>query len=81
MPEPMNTTAFWQQKLLQLLHDPPDKPYEMLPGLKGKKRGGHETVAKAILTLLTGVPIKWINRQPDWITAGADRPVFSCKTK
>ena len=79
MPEPMHTTAFWQQKLLQLLHDPPDKPYEMLPGLQGEKRGGHEAVAKAILTLLTEEAIKWIKREPDWITAGADRPVFPAR--
>ncbi len=79
MPEPMNTTAFWQQKLLQLLHDPPDKLYEMLPGLRGEKRGGHETVSKAILTLLVEETIKWIKREPDWIAAGADRPVFPAR--
>lgn len=72
----MDELAFWRQKLLQILHDPPAKPYDSLPGKKGAARGGHKNVAKKIAELLTGVDINYFKGLPDYATAGADRPVF-----
>ncbi len=72
----MSELQFWQQKLLQILHDPPAKPFEMMPGAKGEARGGHKEVAKQITTTLTDTPIKYFRGVADCAAAGADRPVF-----
>lgn len=71
----MDELSLWRQKILQILHDPPAKPYEMLPGKKGQVRGGHQKIAKANAAILTGVPIKYFKGLPDYATAGADRPI------
>lgn len=77
----MNELYFWQKKILQLLHDPPAKPYESIPGAKGKGRGGHEKVAKKMAALLTGVPIKYFDKILDLALAGADRPLIHLDKK
>ena len=80
MAKSMDKKAFWRQKLLQILHDPPGKPFEMVPGSKGESRGGHKQVAREIATLLAGVPVTRFNPLPDWAAAGADRPFLPGKS-
>lgn len=65
MPEqPLSDKDFWRQKLLQILHDPPAKPYESMPGLPGKGRGGHEAVAKKIAARFAEISINFFRKKP-----------------
>src|SRR5687768_10249092 len=74
----MNELEYWRLKLVQTLHDPPTKPFAMVPG-----RGGHEKAAQALANVLfpAGLgPRKTISfylKRPDRIASGADRPVVS----
>lgn len=61
---PMDRLRFWQQKLLQILHDPPAKPYDSLRVKIGKPRGGHEKVAQRIASLLAGFELESIEERP-----------------
>ncbi len=72
----MDELEFWRQKLLQILHDPPAKPFAMIPGAKGAALGGHKKVAERITSLLAGTSIKYFKGYPDYVMAGADRPIF-----
>ncbi|WP_437293603.1 type III-B CRISPR-associated protein Cas10/Cmr2 [Sorangium sp. So ce426] len=65
-------TRFWQQKLLQLLHDPPGKAFFLRQGA-----GGHKAVAADLFEATTGVPLKYVRPEPDRAASGADRPVGS----
>ncbi|WP_437874914.1 type III-B CRISPR-associated protein Cas10/Cmr2 [Sorangium sp. So ce513] len=65
-------TRFWQQKLLQLLHDPPGKAFFLRAGA-----GGHKAVAADLFQATAGVPLKHVRPQPDWAASGADRPIGS----
>ncbi|CAN95843.1 Putative hydrolase of the HD superfamily [Sorangium cellulosum So ce56] len=65
-------TRFWQQKLLQLLHDPPGKAFFLRQGA-----GGHKAVAADLFQATAGVPLKYVRPGPDWAASGADRPVSS----
>ena len=72
----MNELDFRRQKLLQILHDPPAKPFAMMPGKTGKSRGGHRKVAANIAGVLAKTAIKYFKGIPDYAAAGADRPIF-----
>lgn len=68
----MKTKDFWQQKLVQVLHDPPHKPYT-LRGIEG----GHKGVSKRVFSALTSGELKWVVLRPDLAASGADRPVLN----
>jgi CRISPR-associated protein Cmr2 len=61
---------FWQRKLIQLLHDPPEKA--LLLG----SRVPHRRSVEAIFQRLAGKPLGWTDCYPDWAATGADRPVL-----
>ncbi|HSR51474.1 MAG TPA: type III-B CRISPR-associated protein Cas10/Cmr2, partial [Acidobacteriota bacterium] len=68
----MDKLAFWKQKIVQALHDPPAKPYASYPD-----GGGHASIAGRLFEELSGQDFKYYNRPPDWAASGADRPVVS----
>lgn len=68
----MSTLDFWRQKLVQLLHDPPGKAFFLRPG-----SGGHKAVSQRLFEEISGVPLKYVRPAPDYVAAGADRPVVS----
>lgn len=70
----MNQKELWQQKLIMLIHDPPGKMIFL-------RTGKHEVIAKAIFQRITGVALKYYNREPDRAQAGADRPIASPPTR
>lgn len=70
----MNQKQLWQQKLIMLIHDPPGKMIFL-------RTGGHEGIAKGIFQRITGVALKYYNREPDRAQAGADRPIASPPTR
>lgn len=57
----------WQRKLLAYLHDPPEKAYDYGPA--------HKQRAAAYLNRVLG-PGSWLDHQPDWAAAAADRFIF-----
>lgn len=67
-----NQRLYWQQKLVQLLHDPPGKAFFLRAGV-----GGHKAVSANLFAATAGVPLKYVAREPDHAAAGADRPVSS----
>jgi CRISPR-associated protein Cmr2 len=68
----MDEIAFWQQKLIQFLHDPPAKPYSSYPD-----RGGHRTIAAGLLERFSKLGMKYLSPAPDWAASGADQPVLT----
>lgn len=70
----MNRRAFWQYKLAAFFHDPPGKPFAMMP-----KAGGHVKLAKD-LARCAGAPEPekqlYYVKQADFMASGADRPVM-----
>lgn len=57
----------WQRKLLAYLHDPPEKAYNYGPQ--------HKERAASYLNRVLG-PGQWLDHQPDWAAAAADRFIF-----
>ena len=67
----MDKLRFWKQKIVQLLHDPPAKPYTGY-----RDTGRHEAMALRLLETITRAKFKRIYfKRPDWIATGADRPL------
>lgn len=66
----MRKLNLWQQKLIQLLHDPPGKPF-YFKGIPG----GHQAVAAECFEATAGAPLKFYQQAPDQAASGADRPV------
>ncbi|MEO5378628.1 MAG: type III-B CRISPR-associated protein Cas10/Cmr2 [Magnetococcus sp. DMHC-6] len=69
----MKKELFWQYKLVQFFHDPPNKPYASWPGL-----GGHRKVAKGLFKRFTKEALRYAD-VPDCASAGADRPLVDPK--
>ena len=68
----MDSTRFWQYKIVQFFHDPPGKPYASWRGT-----GGHKAVAGELFNKFTGLDLKGYARYPDWAASGADRPMVT----
>jgi len=68
----MKETAYWLQKIVQLLHDPPGKPYFFRRG-----SGGHNQLATEILKILMAEDKPARRRLADLLATGADRPVVN----
>ena len=66
----MNELAYWQQKLVQLVHDP------ALKALYLASRTKHTAPVAALFEALTGVTKKYALPPADYAATGADRPVF-----
>ncbi len=66
----MTEKDFWFAKILQILHDPPGKPFSFWP-----KTGGHKKLAEYILEII--IKKKRINTIADSIATGADRPLLT----
>lgn len=66
----MNTLQYWQQKLVQLTHDPLHKTLLLGGG------GSHKTAAAQIFQEIADTPLRYANAAPDRIAAGADRPML-----
>ena len=71
----MTDLELWQQKLIQLLHDPPGKLFYF-----AKDSGGHKAIASELLEATAGVPLKFVG-VADQAASGADRPVNSPPSK
>ena len=69
----MTEQEFWFQKILQLLHDPPGKPFAFWPG-----KGGHRKLVQDIFDALLKKKC-WVNPVPDIVATGADRPMLTIK--
>lgn len=66
----MKTLQFWQQRLIQLVHDPVHKAALLSSGV------AHTASAKQLFEFLVGLPLKHVNNAPDRLASGADRPVL-----
>lgn len=71
----MKDHAFWQQKLIQLFHDPPNKPFTGYGTVRG-----HKAVAEQIFDIVQAhnTDREWRHwfKPADWAAAGADRPML-----
>ncbi len=76
----MTPLEFWRFKILQLLHDPPGKPYAryyrgLADDAGAKRKGGHAAFARRLLETFGAPTDESISFRPDWAATGADRPV------
>jgi CRISPR-associated protein Cmr2 len=65
--------AFWQQKLIQLFHDPLAKPFTGTPKT-GKQAKVAQDLFNAFQAFNEGRKWRYLYRAADWVAAGADRP-------
>ncbi len=66
----MNALQFWQQKLVQTLHDPIHKQIVMGTGL------AHAKEAVKLARVIVGKELRSWNAAPDRLATGADRPLL-----
>ncbi len=73
----MNEKAFWEQKIIQILHDPPAKPYFLRP-----HSGGHKKLTSQLLDIvLPQEGPRSLQTIPDRLAAGADRPLLTLPSR
>ena len=65
----MKSLEFWQQRLVQAIHDPVHKAILLNSGV------AHGREARRFAESLIGEKLRSFNPAPDWIASGADRPV------
>ncbi|HFQ90727.1 MAG TPA: hypothetical protein ENK27_11700, partial [Desulfobulbus sp.] len=72
----MKEKEFWEQKIIQILHDPPAKPYFLRP-----HSGGHKQLARRILEAVFPEKPRPLRTAPDLLATGADRPLLTLPFK
>ncbi|MQX37565.1 type III-B CRISPR-associated protein Cas10/Cmr2 [Roseospira navarrensis] len=72
----MNAFQFWQQKIIQVFHDPPAKPFGGIPKVSGGLKSITERLFDLFQEHIQGR--KWRHRYKaaDWAASGADRPML-----
>ncbi len=69
----MKEKEFWEQKIIQILHDPPAKPYFLRP-----YSGGHKQLTLRLLDIvLPHEGPRSLRTIPDLLATGADRPLLT----